>query len=444
VLHATRDDGRTWTTRPLPLGRGVAGFACGGPLTCTLLEYTAGGASVESVSTRDGGTTWSTAHMLTNPFAPLGLSGGQAIACPSPSSCVAMNPFNASDLYRFDLTRQAWSVDPIPEGRSFYAVACTATGTCLAPGVASEAISNDNGATWSIRAVPAFADVPIDAVSCPSGSTCFASGTTYTSRTSLSAALFVSRDAGRTWSAVTVPSGLPSIGDVSCATFDTCLAPVGTSGQMLRTTDGGATWSLLTFASKSVGDFLRSVTCASATHCVAVGTTPIPESGDPEASVVAPLSAVSDDAGATWLLYYPKAGGYFGFVNVTCSSASNCVTTLPGDAPIITSWTDDAYTTTDGGVSWSQAGSLPGSQGGIARSCAATTCWGIGYNQPGFESAPPWGLLDESTDGGMTWTYLGAPADVIELSNLAVAQNGSVVVVGTNATYGSLIAVVSL
>jgi hypothetical protein len=88
-------------------------------------------------------------------------------------------------------------------------------------------------------------------------------------------------------------------------------------------------------------------------------------------------------------------------------------------------------------------GWLPGDQGATVNACMLTTCWGIASNQPEVETDPPWGLLDESADGGETWSALPAPNDVTGLNDLAIAPNGSIIIVGSNVTNGTVIEVVT-
>lgn len=89
-------------------------------------------------------------------------------------------------------------------------------------------------------------------------------------------------DGGVHWTEQPLPAGAPGLAVVRCATADLCLAVSNRGDQLLRTADGGATWTSLSVANKA----LRAAAFASPTRAVAVG--------DGGATVL------SDDGGATF------------------------------------------------------------------------------------------------------------------------------------------------
>jgi hypothetical protein len=443
VLHLTGDGGRTWHSEPLLPGGRYVGFGCGSSTTCALLTLRPG-RTVDSITTRDGGAHWKLATMTTN-FGQFGIGTSSALACPSVTTCVAVNPFvfSAVDdtVFGLSVPTAQWTGHPLGAGGvQLETVACTSDNECLAIGSGDEATSSDGGASWSYRPVPSLASLTDLSVSCPFATTCFVAGQRLTSGVP-TAVILVSDDVGGSWTPAILPSGFQHASIVSCATTSTCLSvPTGTFPgpmQLLRSTDGGATWSAETLAPKGSGELLSAVTCATATSCEAVGGGP---SSNPHVDV-APLAALSTDAGATWTLYLQSGqSGWDDFSGVSCTSAMHCVTTYAGDAPTIMTWTSVAEVTSTGGTSWSTAGALPGMQGAQVLSCTDATCIGIGQNDFEVETSPPWAVLDESTDGGATWTAHDAPANVVLFSDAVETPSGNVIAIGQNVSYGSVIA----
>ena len=165
--------------------------------------------------TNDGGRTWSSSKL---PVALLGLAVpllGQtrivcALACPSASSCVAV-----ADGYSPPATY----------------------------------VTRDGGKTWTTDRMPTDF-VPHD-LQCSSPTNCVVTGF-YQSpgggQTTPEGTVLYTTDGGTTWKTASLPSGLGSLGTVSCATATVCLATFfaadGQGSQVPASTDGGASWSL--------------------------------------------------------------------------------------------------------------------------------------------------------------------------------------------------------
>jgi hypothetical protein len=222
---------------------------------------------------------------------------------------------------------------------------------------------------------------------------------------------------------------------ISCPTSTACVE-LGASGDLpgsevaFYSSDGGATWLQGEIPQKT-GD-LRSLSCASATACVATGvdqltgvvsivatadggqhwTTQMTEHLSPSASSVVscapggdcmailngPLGTVtaanSADAGATWTASTPFAGLHLEEItDVSCPSAGVCVAT---GATSTNGWIGR---TADDGATWTTQ-TIPAAVEIVKQvSCgSATLCLAIasGTNTTGSLS---------TTNGGATWTY---------------------------------------
>jgi photosystem II stability/assembly factor-like uncharacterized protein len=259
-------------------------------------------------------------------------------------------------------------------------------------------ISTPGGATEGAGA--------FDEVTCPTASLCVAAG----GDSSLSGIVAISNDDGGTWTASTMPAGLPEVKSVSCSSATHCVA-VG-SGVAITSSDGGVTWSAHSIPTSNTA--LLGVSCPSGTTtCVAVGV--IPNDGGPLNGAI----VTSNDGGVTWSApstNFPLTalGG------VSCASASFCVAV---GAQILV--------TNDGGQTWTQQFVSGGT--GILRtvSCGSpTTCVAIGANPMGATQSREPGFEIQSADGGTSWTAVSLPAGSWLVNALSCPDAGDCVLSG--------------
>lgn len=422
-LYVTTDGGRRWSAHALASGSypHVWALSCTSPGACTALVGAAdGSSSVLAASTTDAGDRWSVAATSAHDTCDAGGSGCPAVSTPS-VACTAVARCVATagndDLY--EGTSSTWTATPIAEGAAnLEAAACTpGSDTCLAVGDGVEAVSTDDGQSWSVHADATFAGAGVHSLTCPFGTTCLASVFVPAANQVL-----VSTDDGATWTVATVPSGVLYVSSLMCPSTTTCVGvptvtsnPATTPAQLLRSTDGGRDWSLLTPAPASDYAAFSGVTCTTSTHCLAVGNS----------STFTAMSATSDDAGATWTL--TEEPSHRAFYGVSCSSATSCVT---HDA------TTTVFGSTDGGTTWTtlgSAGTEPVTGWRELDACGtAGTCWGIA------SLIEDEGVLMDSTDGGTTWSIDDQAANCYPLQ-LTNAPDGALIVVCITPSMGTAI-----
>ena len=193
-----------------------------------------------------------------------------------------------------------------------------------------------------------------------------------------------------------------TIASVSCASTSDCVA-VGSA--IWTTTDGGATWDFQTFpaALDDDGVSLESVSCSSTSNCMAVG-----EIGSASGGVI----ITTTDGGADWTAQTPPSIAFgstpveYQLEGVSCTSATQCVAS--GDTPVTS---DNPYAqgflmvTDDGGANWSyqflvESGTYIG-----AVSCSSNSdCVAVAnVRLNGMEAFI-------TNDGGQSWTSNG-PAE---------------------------------
>ncbi len=164
-------------------------------------------------------------------------------------------------------------------------------------------------------------------LSCTVAGICLVAGNTSTSTGHGQGTVALSLDAGVSWTAADVPSGTGLLQDAWCASATRCLA-VGTTsdtvsdvvpahGALLVSNDGGHTW----FPSAAVQpvDDIFGVSCPSARDCVVVGTQWVNHT-----SVGVGGVATSVNAGAKFTaahtVYTPLS-----LIAVTCPTAFSCI-----------------------------------------------------------------------------------------------------------------------
>jgi len=208
------------------------------------------------------------------------------------------------------------------------------------------------------------------------------------------------------WQAGTTPGGTAGLMGVNCVDANTCTA-VGQVGTILRTTNGGSTWSK---AAVPTTELLRGAGCASQSVCVAVGgdgsgiilrttdggTTWTKLTGVPLVQTLADVDCPtgtntcvatafggrilrSTDGGATWVTQASTT--VYDLVGVSCTTAATCVAV--DNAGIIERYASGAWTT---------VATADDSFGSV--SCSGLKCFAVGYRQ----------LNWSSSNGGATWS----------------------------------------
>jgi photosystem II stability/assembly factor-like uncharacterized protein len=189
--------------------------------------------------------------------------------------------------------------------------------------------STDGAQTWSVLPVPkgiAFTS----ALSCASATDCSAGGLYYGHQP----VYLTTASGGHSWTVSPLPSDVGQISNLDCATATTCRGLASASGQTMSpgfdliadvhfvaTSDGGRHFTVVTFPR---GESIQSVSCPTASHCVAVGlydnsdarTGPDLDHG---------VLLTSDDGGMSWQQHaWPSGYGPGPVPDVTCADAGHC------------------------------------------------------------------------------------------------------------------------
>ena len=289
------------------------------------------------------GSSWS---IVSSPNASGSLSDYLlGVSCTSSTSCVAvgyyLNASGAPQTLIEAYNGSAWSITSSPNvfgstndyilGVSCVSVSfCAATGTATVSSASENFVATYNGATWSITPGPVFGrSGELDSISCSKASFCALAGY-YRYGTSTNAAVATFDSITGAWSESTVNSPLSTRNElfgVSCVSLSFCVADgsdyVSSVGdQTLIAAYNGSAWSVAASPNMNVAmqNSLLSVSCTSATSCVAVG-------------YYINASSVSQTLiemynGAAWsVLSSPNVSGSTGdyLKGVSCASATFCV-----------------------------------------------------------------------------------------------------------------------
>jgi len=308
-----------------------------------------------------------------NPPAPPDtvLSEFTGVSCAGVTPCIAVgleetdSSLNTAFAERWN--GSAWSLLTVPNAPQTHldGVDCVSRTFCVAVGAGVPANPSEteplaevwNGTTWTAQATitPAGTkQASLTSVSCRSATQCTAVG--WYERNKNNQLLLAERWNGSVWRTQTVPapSGTTKnqLNTVSCASATSCVA-VGSqsapNNAMVAEVWNGTTWTVQSPSEPSDGSLglLNGVSCTAATACTAVGT--YLSSGDE-------ISLVEFWNGSSWTqqsVPNPAGANATGLGGVSCASAGLCVavggTNASGQSGFAEIWDGSAWTLSDTG-----------------------------------------------------------------------------------------------
>ncbi len=324
-----------------------------------------------------------------------------SVSCPSASFCVAVGyvrNFRNADEFTLVETWDgtSWTVTPSPSPAvmvqgvnvqydELWSVSCTGPSFCMAVGNGPSYPLAEvwDGSTWRVMSILGnpFSIPSYYGVSCTTPSACIAVGSVYNSYAGRLQAVVASWD-GSSWTNETTPvlSDHASLASVSCNADGSCIAVGRSSSDSVssnqyhtlieaRTTSG---WVVTPSPNPDVNNELHSVSCTSASSCIAVGG-----SGPGAAN-----SLIESYDGTQWSLTAAPNPTSRMLNGISCVSATDCVA-VGNDLPLRT------VTESWDGIAWSSTPSPNpmSAQNLDSVSCVDTSrCVAVGY---GIQTSPP-------------------------------------------------------
>lgn len=334
-----------WTIQPTPNMPPAGAVSCRSASVCTAV----GNVGRATLAERWNGTSWST-QPTPNPsntgFFDDWLSG---VSCAAAKACTAVggellgplqhgfipNSF-ATLAERWNGSK--WSVQSsaapshtftAPHNRvgfvvhqnSLDGVSCATRATCTAVGsrltitalgsTGGPLVEHWNGAAWRTQRTPSLQRASLNAVSCPTPTSCIAVG-----------GVMAERWNGSAWKVEPTPPGDNNLFAISCTATNACTA-VGQdgNGQTLAERWNGTAWTIQAapVPTGTTSSALSGVSCASASSCTAVGDY-VNSSGNQ-------LMLAERWNGLAWSIQHaplPKGATSSALSGVSCASATTC------------------------------------------------------------------------------------------------------------------------
>jgi len=289
--------GGTVTQIPIPVGiatTALTGVTCPATSATCVVTGNDGGASGVLLSTTGAAAT-SVVPTITGTTI-VSLSGS---ACSSATQCYAVGTGTAGATrvgVILSGSGATWTAQTVPGAvTSIRSISCSAgasamcsVGVITATGQ-SLLSTTTNGATWNLPTTAIATNVAIGPLWCTQPGTCLASTETAVGTTT-TAGVAVTSDGGASWS---VPGGFPStigtISSLTCTSTTQCLfSGSGASGAVVYVSaNAGASWTGQTLP--VAASFASGVGCATSTTCLATEETP-----------TGPIAYTTTTGGTTW------------------------------------------------------------------------------------------------------------------------------------------------
>lgn len=252
----------------------------------------------------------------------------------------------------------------------------------------------------------------INAISCPSLTTCFAVGdvtpSTWPPKPPTSALAFVVGANDAIVRQIAVPASVGSLPDIACGSTEYCVAlgrkpHADSADELVVTNDAGTTWRVESVPRRV--SYLDQVACLTPLTCIAVGDGII----------------TTSDGGLSWRVV-PAAGGSLSLSSIACSGATTCL------AVGLTSSLGPAVArSVDGGRVWSVKRSVSEIGTPVRIACPTSKeCFGVGTSAANGSGVI---TVSVSTDFGVRWNPEHVPSAAGVLTDIACATAASCVAV---------------
>jgi hypothetical protein len=271
------------------------------------------------------------------------------VSCVSATFCMAVGEQAATRNGAVGTLTELWNgtkwslvASPNPATSKFsrfYAVSCTSTTDCVAVGsqfnpttsTSRALLARWDGTSWAIETNPVLPGDALYGVACKSPAFCMAVGLRSVGGT-IGHTAYITRWNGQKWSSPALPNiangRFSRLEGVSCTSTLRCVAAgsyLPPDGAALPLTErwNGTAWARVASTGTGElgeGDLLHSVSCASASNCIAAGEYEL-------GGVGRPATFVEQWNGTSWQIV-PSADpprSYSALAGVSCHNATSCM-----------------------------------------------------------------------------------------------------------------------
>ncbi|MCX6926004.1 MAG: sialidase family protein, partial [Verrucomicrobia bacterium] len=256
---------------------------------------------------------------------------------------------------------------------------------------------------WAATGAPATSNWRALAVSADGTRLVAAGGGHYYTFNDIPDPIFVSTNAGASWTQTSAPSNFWS--EVACSADAANLVAISSRGLIFTSSDMGQTWGP---TSAPTNNWTSVASSADGTKLVAV-TTPV-RASDPANSADDGAIYRSADAGATWTRTSAPSNHW-----TSVASSADGLRLVASSAPYLhwdgTDWSyigeGEIYCSADAGATWTRTSAPSNSWSAVASSADGVKL---------VAATRPWcplsdGLIYISSDSGVTWTPTTAPSN---------------------------------
>jgi photosystem II stability/assembly factor-like uncharacterized protein len=193
-------------------------------------------------------------------------------------------------------------------------------------------VTTEAPTAWGVAQAFPTSTQALNGVACPSTLVCLAIG-----KTTLTTGMVLrTQDGAATWAQEAIPKGVGALNAISCPSISMCIAVGGTT--VITSTDGGITWAVQLLGNQA----LTAISCATIVNCMAVGgvlpTSPNCDSG---------AAYASTNGGQSWTT---TALPCFVPSGLSCPTTTHCA--VSGYANRQSDTNGEIMGTDDDGVKW--------------------------------------------------------------------------------------------
>jgi RHS repeat-associated protein len=385
--------------------------------TCWAVGSTVVSGSIEPAvyETTTSGASW-TAQSLGS-----GLTGTimYSISCTSASDCWAAG-LSGSSLVIYATTNggsswglQSTSTTGILTDPAISCLSSTPTGTCVVV-TGDNALATTNGTAWNATSLTGISS-PLDGVSCPTTSTCFATTTNGSASgvAKLSGGTSFYGTGASTWSSLTLGLTVTSLSGISCTSASVCTTGglqvatdtagsgvnIGSQGATIATSNGGTSWTSSLANGNPPTNLLPNAVLIDGLSFFSCPTTTVCLGGGPEGVVAQNASA------GPWT-------GVFLTPVLSTTNQINCASPL---ACFLSPASDVTYRSSGGGAGWDPE-NLPSTETNTSTTKSGPTS---SVSESSCNTTSMCGFLGTTTDGadvegwssdGETWGAIAGSA----------------------------------